>query len=101
MEELGTLEFSGHIDFNDLRLSLQENYNDLVHHLRDGVSDYVIEEGEVGIHMDETKAEELQELMGQLRWNLVILMCLIPDEAGNISNLTALEVFDLGDGIGI
>lgn len=75
------------VDFNNLRLNIQTNFNVIVGMLSECCD---LDE----INMDCTQVEELQSELNDLRDHIATLMCIYTDDSNNIADQANLaEVF--------
>jgi len=76
------------VDFNGLRLGMQDNFNAIVAMLIE------CSEGD-SISMDYFEANALQSELNELRGRLVTLMCIYTDESNNIADQADLLTLNL------
>ncbi len=76
------------VDFNGLRLGMQDNFNAIVAMLIE------CSEGD-SIQMDDFEAGAIQAELREFRDRLVTLMCIYTDDSNNIADQADLLVVDL------
>lgn len=77
------------VDFNNLRLGIQTNFNAIVSMLKDCSHAYG------GIEMDDNEVFDLQVELNDLRDRLATLMCMYTDESNNIADQAELALVEL------
>lgn len=77
------------VDFNGLRLGMQDDFNEIVHLLKQGMYN----DGDLSL--DYCEVSDLQTKLSLLRDRLATLMCIYTDDSSNIADQADLLTIDL------